>query len=118
VPFLLAILWFAVYWIQNHHAWDWNDHGVTVLIVSVVCSYYSFAFDQIVVLPALIIAFAAGNRLLFYAGFLITDLGYTLYISGVAGHFGFGPMFLWWTSLALLLTYLVSMSRKPKMEAS
>ena len=118
VPFLLAILWFAVYWIRHHRAWDWNDHGVTVLIVSVVCSYYSFAFDQIVVLPALIIAFAAGNRLLFYAGFLITDLGYILYISGVAGHFGFGPMFLWWTSLALLLTYLVSMSRKPKMEAS
>jgi hypothetical protein len=117
-PLLLGIVWFAVYWVRNHRVWDWNDHGATVLIVSVVCSYYSFAFDQIVVLPALIIAFAAGNRLLFYAGFLITDLGYILYISGVAGHFGFGPMFLWWTSPALLLTYLLSRSENAVPEAS
>ena len=56
LPMLVAIVWFAVYWIRNRHAWDWRIQGMTVLVVSVSCCYYSFAFDQIVMLPALVVA--------------------------------------------------------------
>jgi hypothetical protein len=112
LPTIAAIIWLAVYWTRNRQRWDWNIHGMTVLMVSIASSYYSFAFDQIVMIPALMVAFAAGNRLWFYAGFALTNLGYVLYISGAAGHFGFGPMFLWWTFLALLFTYLLS--RRPQ----
>jgi hypothetical protein len=112
LPMFAAIVWFVVYWVRNRHSWDWKTEGMTVLVVSVSCSYYSFAFDQIVMIPALMIAFGLGNRLLFYVGFVLTNLGYVLYISGVAGHFGFGPMFLWWTSLAWLITFMMSRSRQ------
>jgi len=111
LPFIGASVWFTVYWIRNRHAWDWKIHGLTVLSVSVSCSYYSFPFDQIVMLPALMVAFATGNRLLFYAGFVATNLGYVLYISGAAGHFGFGPMFLWWTGLGWFATFLLARIR-------
>jgi len=108
VPTLAAVAWLAVYWTRNRQAWDWKTHGITVLMVSIAFSYYSFAFDQIVMIPALMIVFAHGNRTRFYAGLVLTNLGYVLYISGVAGRFGFGPMFLWWTSLALLCTFVLS----------
>lgn len=113
VPTLAAIAWLAVYWTRNRQAWDWKTHGMTVLMVSIAFSYYSFAFDQIVMLPALMVAFATGNRLRFHIGLVLTNLGYVLYISGAAGHFGFGPMFLWWTSLALLFTFVLSRTPQP-----
>lgn len=107
-PMLAASVWFLVYWFRYCESWDWKTHGMTVLMASLAFSYYSFPFDQIVMLPALLMAHSAGNRLRFYTGFVLTNLGYVLYISGFAGHLGYGPMFLWWTSLALLLTYVLS----------
>jgi hypothetical protein len=83
---------------------------MTVLLVSVASSYYSFPFDQIVVLPALMAAFANGNRRIFLAVFIATDLGFAFYIFNAAGKFGFGYMFLWWTASAWLITYLLTMN--------
>ena len=81
---------------------------MTTLVVSVACSYYSFAFDEILVLPALMAAFAKGNRVILLAGFLVTNLGYAIYISSIARQWVHGPMFLFWTATAWLLTFLLS----------
>jgi hypothetical protein len=113
LPPLLGLCWLAFYWRQHRSHWDWKTHGMRVLLVSVACSYYSFPFDEVVVLPALVAAFARGNRRVFLVLFAVTNLGYAAYISGLAGRFGFGYMFLWWTASAWLATYVISMSRRP-----
>ncbi len=110
LPQIAGLIWLAFYWWKYRVHWDWKSHGMAVLLVSVASSYYSFPFDQIVVLPALMAAFANGNRRIFLAVFIATDLGFAFYISNAAGRFGFGYMFLWWTASAWLITYLVAMS--------
>ncbi len=85
-----------------------------MLLVSVTCSYYSYPYDEILALPALIIAFVCGNQRAFALGFVVTDLGYAIYISNAAGHFGYGYMFLWWTALGWLSTYLLAQARLPE----
>ena len=112
-PQLLGVVWSAFYWYLRRASWDWKTDGVLVLLVSVCCSYYSFPYDQVLALPALIGAFADGNRRVFLAGFLVTNLGYAAYISNIAGHFGFNYLFLWWTASGWLITYLLSRGPTP-----
>lgn len=113
LPQCVGIIWLLVYWKRHQADWDWKTNGMVVLIVSVTCSYYSYPYDEILMLPPLITAFAIGNRRIFLAGFLATNLGYALYISNLAGHYGFGYMFLWWTASAWLITYLLAINVRP-----
>lgn len=111
LPQLAGVIWLAFYWQKHRSDWDWEHHGLVVLLVSVACSYYSYPYDEILALPALIAAFARGDRRMFLAVFALTDLAYAVYISGIAGHFGFGYMFLWWTATGWLLTYILAQKR-------
>jgi len=111
LPQFAGLLWLVFYWRKHRFDWDWKKEGMVVLLVSVTCSYYSYPYDEILALPALLIAFASGNRRAFVFAFAITDLGYALYISNAAGHFGYGYMFLWWTALGWLATYLLAQTQ-------
>lgn len=111
LPQLAGLIWLAFYWRKHCSNWDWESHGLVVLLSSVVCSYYSWPYDEILALPALIAVFARGDRRMFLAVFALTDLGYAVYISGIAGHFGYSYMFLSWTATGWLLTYVLAQKR-------
>ena len=108
LPQICGILWLLWYWRRNRSTWNWKTHGMITLVASVACSYYSFGFDEIVILPALMAAFSGGARGIFLTGFIATNLGYAIYISGIARNLIRGPQFLFWTSTAWLLTYCLS----------
>lgn len=108
LPQIAGVGWLAYYWKKHRHDWTWNTDGMYVLLVSLACCYYSFPFDQIIVLPALMVAFARGNRRIFWSGYIAINIGYFLYIWGIAGRLGFGPMFLWWTYPGWLITFLLA----------
>jgi hypothetical protein len=109
LPQIAGLVWLGFYWRKHRASWDWKSHGMMVLLVSVACSYYSFPFDQIVVLPALMAAYANGSRRIFLGAFIAANLGFAFYISNLAGRFGFGYMFLWWTGSGWLITYVAAM---------
>lgn len=112
LPQLAGLVWFVFYWHRHGSSWDWKTHGMTVLLVSVACCYYSFPFDQVVILPALMAAFANGNRRVFLVAFIATNIGFALYISNVASRYGLGYMFLWWTASAWLITYVAAVKTR------
>jgi hypothetical protein len=113
IPQLIATAWLLYYWRKHRAHWDWNTDGMTVLLVSVAFSYFSYPYDEIIMIPALIAAYAVGNRRIFLAGFVFANAGYALYISNVAGRFGFQYMFLWWTATAWLLTCILARKVRP-----
>jgi len=112
IPQVVGLVWLALYWIQRRETWDWASDGMLVLVVSVASSYYSYPYDEILVLPALIVAFAKGNRRLFFVCFALVNIGYALYIFQIAGHFGFSPLSLWWTASGWLITYVAAMKSR------
>lgn len=108
LPQIAGVLWLLFYWFIHRDEWDWNQHGMLVLVCSIACSYYSYPYDQILVLPALVMVFVTGNRKVFFALFIAVDIGFALYILQVAGKFGFNYMFLAWTPAAWLIVYVAS----------
>jgi hypothetical protein len=108
VPQVAGILWLLLYWFRHRNDWDWKRHGMLVLAASVACSYYSYPYDEILVLPALAAGYLTGNRRVFVLLFVAIDLGYMLYLFQIAGEFGLSYMFLSWTAVAWLVAYVAS----------
>jgi hypothetical protein len=54
VPELGATCWAIWWYIRRRHHWDWNDDGLLLIAVSVVVAPYSWFFDEIVVIPAML----------------------------------------------------------------
>lgn len=60
VPAILGLIWMAWYWWRHRAAWSWREQGPLLLAVSVLVSPYSWPFDQVLFLPAIVQACAAG----------------------------------------------------------
>jgi len=60
VPTALGLIWFAMYWRQNHRNWSWSEHLPMVLTISVLASAYGWHFDQMLLVLAVIAV--AGKR--------------------------------------------------------
>jgi Glycosyltransferase family 87 len=56
MPTVLGLLWAARFYWRRRANWDWWDHGVELLLISAVVSPYSWPFDQILYLPAILYA--------------------------------------------------------------
>jgi len=108
LPQAMGMLWLLVYWNRRRRDWDWKTNGLLVLVVSVASSYYSYPYDEILILPAMVSAYLAGNKQIFFVGFAAVNLGYGVYLFQIAGSIGFSYMFLWWTATGWLLTYCFS----------
>jgi len=111
IPQIAGLIWLAWYWKQHRNRWTWWEHGTLVLLCSIVCSYYSYPYDEILALPALLLAAAQPKRRAFLAVFLVTELGYALYITDVAGRLGYGYMFLCWTASGWLIACILARSQ-------
>jgi hypothetical protein len=48
--------WAGWYFWAHRRIWDWLDHGMVLLVVSIGCSPYSWFTDEAVLLPAVLIA--------------------------------------------------------------
>lgn len=116
LPQIIGILWLIFYWTRRRQTWDWSTDGMLVLVSSIACSYYSYPYDEILVLPALVAVLLTGNRKVFALLFIATDLGYMIYLFQIAGKLGYGYMFLSWTAAAWLVTYLASRSSARRQE--
>ena len=111
LPQIAGTVWLAFYWWLHRKSWDWKSHGLVVLVVSLGFSYYSYPYDEVIVLPALLAAAANGNRRFLLTGLILTNLGFAVYLSKLADIWGLRYMFLWWTGSAWMVTYLLSQPR-------
>jgi hypothetical protein len=54
LPAIFGVIWLFVYWIQHRNAWDWLNELPKLLLVSIVTSFYSWTYDFIILLPAVL----------------------------------------------------------------
>jgi Glycosyltransferase family 87 len=54
VPLVLGLLWSAWYYWRNRETWNWQRHGVALLVVTVLTTPYAWMTDEAVLLPAVL----------------------------------------------------------------
>jgi len=109
LPSLLAALWILFYWWRHRADWHWSEKLPLVLIVSLTTSAYTWTFDQVVFLPALIqgASWLVRRRLPWYR-----SIAALLYIAIDLAHlvlrfFVAEELWYFWLAPALLIAYLV-----------
>jgi glycosyl transferase family 87 len=83
VPTLLGLIWCVWFCVKNISKWSWRDHGLTVMVVSVLTTPYSFMNDEVVLLPAMLFAATcifAGPRLSVGGRFAVLAIGFLNWI--------------------------------------
>ncbi len=56
IPPLIGVCWFIYYWVKNKAAWSWLDKLPLLLLVSLVTAPYTYTYDQVILLPAIVLA--------------------------------------------------------------
>jgi hypothetical protein len=56
LPSLFGLVWFIIYWNRNKESWDWLSALPLLVFVSQLTSPYSWTYDLVIVIPAIILA--------------------------------------------------------------
>ncbi|HLY41708.1 MAG TPA: glycosyltransferase 87 family protein [Terracidiphilus sp.] len=54
LPAAIATIWAIWYYVTHRQVWEWTEHGLLVLLVSVMCTPYGWVTDETVLLPAVL----------------------------------------------------------------
>ncbi len=109
---LLAIgcSWALWYFWTRRARWDWMDHGLVVLLVSVMCSPYAWFTDESVLLPAVLTGAVRVRR--FDRSLVPIALAAGIALAEVAHGIEIKSLFYFWTTSAWLACYIYATKRK------
>ncbi len=109
LPSLLAAAWVVFYWWRHRTDWQWSERLPLILLVSLTTSTYSWTFDQVVFLPALIhgASWLVRQQLPWYRSiaallYIVINLAHAVLRIFVAEE-----LWYFWLAPALLIAYLV-----------
>jgi hypothetical protein len=54
VPEIICCIWAAWYFWTRRRVWDWMDHGLLLILLSIACAPYAFFTDESIALPAVL----------------------------------------------------------------
>lgn len=62
IPSACAILWALWFYMRKRQVWDWNTHGMLLMLVAVAASPYGWFTDSIVLLPSIVFVLGLPNK--------------------------------------------------------
>lgn len=112
MPALLGSAFALWFFVKRRSDWNWLTHGSLILLVSVLCAPYSWFFDQVILLPAIMAAiYRTTSRTLIALLALTTAIAEILL--NLTPDFLHSYRFLW-TVPVWLTWYLLAMSSRNK----
>ena len=104
VPAFLGCRWALRYYWNNREQWSWTDHGLLLLLVSVLVAPYAWFTDETVLLPAILAGLYRASRRSLLVFSLIAGIALVEVLFGLKINSGF----YLWTAPAWLVWYLYS----------
>jgi hypothetical protein len=104
VPAALGCAWSAWFYWTRRERWEWMEQGMLVLLVSVVCSPYSWFSDQALLFPAVLAGMFAAEKSI--PEWVLLGLVVAGCLPGVILAIQLPSPFYVWTAPAWLLWYL------------
>jgi hypothetical protein len=101
-------LWFLFYWYKHHDSWSWLISIPIILLVSQVTAPYTYTYDQVILIPAIILAciwlvkdWKRWSTLFFIGVFLLIN------ILDLVLHMKLSDFWFIWMAPALLIWFLL-----------
>ena len=104
-PSCLAALWGLWYYRSRREVWNWNVHGMLLMLVTILVSPYGFFTDEIVLLPAIVFALNSAEKRRYSGWILFAMNSVALVIAMAVGAQLSSPAYIW-TPLAWLAWFL------------
>lgn len=115
LPVVLGGIWSIYYWYRHHKTWNWLDELPIILLVSMVVSPYSWTYDLVILIPAIVLAaiWIATDWKRWTTLFLIVIfLGIS--VLDMVLHMKLDDFWFIWVAPALLLWFLLVRWQYPK----
>lgn len=111
LPAFLGCAWATWYFMRRRKDWDWSAHGPLVLLVSLFVAPYSWFPDELIALPAIMLALGTRGATRHLMSFLAINMLILFVLFSEIGHGR--PLTLIWTPAAWLIWYLWATSKNP-----
>jgi hypothetical protein len=105
VPSAFAIVWGLWYYAHNRKVWAWTNHGMLLMLVTILASPYGYFSDEIVLLPAILFALALPEKRKSSVWLLLAINTIALYVV-LAMHSGLSSLAYLWLSITWLPWFL------------
>jgi len=62
LPLIVGMVWGVWYISRHRNDWNWQEHGLTVLLVSVIVPPYAWITDESILLPAILLGIGRSEK--------------------------------------------------------
>lgn len=116
VPSGLAVLWGIWYYVTRRREWDWNTHGMLLMLISILAAPYSWLTDEVVLLPSILYGLTYSHKRKHSAWILLAINTAALFIVLVKQESLSTRAYMWtpwaWVAWFLYSTYGFSQNRE------
>lgn len=115
LPVVLGGIWLIYYWYRHYETWNWVNELPIILLVSMILSPYSWTYDLVVLIPAVVLAtiwiandwkrWSTALMLIIFLGISILDL---------VLHMKLDDFWFIWVAPAVLIWFLLVRRLYPK----
>ena len=108
LPTVIGIIWLLYYWYRHQGSWSWVNELPIILLISMVVSPYSWTYDLVILIPAIILAaiwIPTENKRWIALLLIILFLG--INILDLVLHMKLDDFWFIWVAPALLIWFLL-----------
>lgn len=117
LPSILGGIWFIYFWYKHHKSWNWVDELPILLLISQLTSSYTWTYDQVILLPAIIQAtIRMASNWKRYSTLLLAVLYLIINILDLILHMRLSDFWFIWMAPAILIWYLLIFWQKSNMK--
>jgi hypothetical protein len=117
LPAILGGIWFIYYWYKQHESWNWSDELPIILLVSLLTSPYSWTYDLVILIPALLLAviwvISDWKR---WSTLVLGIIFLGLNILDLVLHMSLDDFWFIWMAPALFIWFLIVRQQYPKIQ--
>jgi hypothetical protein len=108
LPPLLGIFWFIYDWFRHYKSWNWANELPLLLLISQITTWYTWTYDQVILVPAIIQA----EILLLYvwkrwSGLILAVIFLGINLFDLILHMKLSDFWFIWMAPTLLLWFLL-----------
>jgi hypothetical protein len=116
LPSLLGFIWFLYYWNRHQESWNWMDELPILLLVSQITSPFTWTYDLVILIPAIVLSFirlAADWKN--WSALILLVIFFGVNILDLLLHMKLDEFWFIWMAPALLLWFLLVQGRYMKL---